>query len=44
MPEAIVDILNKITEARGAEYTKGFVDGINLTTPEPEVTDDADAN
>jgi hypothetical protein len=34
MPEQIVDIINKITAAKGAEYAKGFVDGVNLTTPE----------
>ena len=34
MPEQIVNILNKIVEAKGAEYAKGFVDGVNLTTPE----------
>lgn len=34
MSEQIVNILNKIVEAKGAEYAKGFVDGVNLTTPE----------
>lgn len=34
MPEQIVNILNKIAEAKGVEYAKGFVDGVNLTTPE----------
>lgn len=34
MPEKIVDILNAITEAKGAAFTEGFVAGINLTTPE----------
>ena len=34
MSEQIVNILNKIVEAKGVEYAKGFVDGVNLTTPE----------
>lgn len=34
MPEVIVDILNKIADAKGQEYAKGFVDGVNLVTPE----------
>ena len=34
MPEAIVDILNKIADAKGQEYAKGFVDGVNLMSPE----------
>lgn len=40
MPEAIVDILNKIVDAKGQEYAKGFVDGVNLMSPEqPEAED-----
>ena len=34
MPEAIVDILNKIADAKGQEYAKGFVDGVTLMSPE----------
>lgn len=34
MTEAIVDILNKIADAKGQEYAKGFVDGVNLMSPE----------
>ena len=33
MPE-IIDLLNKITEAKGPEFTEGLVVGVNLTTPE----------
>ena len=36
MPETIVDILNKIADAKGQEYAKGFVDGVNLMTPDAE--------
>lgn len=36
MPEKIVDILKKIEDAKGEEYTKGLVDGVNLATKEPE--------
>lgn len=39
MPEQvpnITDFLNKISEVKGEEYTKGLVDGVNLATPEPE--------
>lgn len=32
MPEAIVNILNAITEAKGEEFAEGFVAGVNLTT------------
>jgi hypothetical protein len=41
MPEQIVDILNAITAAKGAEFTEGFVAGVNLTTPEKK---EAEAN
>lgn len=34
MPEQIVDILNRISEAKGPEFVEGFVAGVNLTTPE----------
>lgn len=34
MPEQIVDILNKITEAKGAAFAEGFVAGVNLVTAE----------
>ena len=40
MPEVIVDILNKIADAKGQEYAKGFVDGVNLVTPERTETED----
>ena len=33
MPENIVDILNKISAAKGPEFAEGFVAGVNLTTP-----------
>jgi hypothetical protein len=36
MPETIVDILNKIADAKGQDYAKGFVDGVNLMTPDAE--------
>ena len=36
MPEKIIDILNKIADVKGQEYAKGFVDGVNLMTPERE--------
>lgn len=36
MPEVIVDILNKIVDAKGQDYAKGFVDGVNLMTPDAE--------
>lgn len=34
MTETIVDILNMIADAKGQEYAKGFVDGVNLATKE----------
>ena len=40
MPEVIVDILNKIADAKGREYAKGFVDGVNLMTPEKAEAED----
>lgn len=39
MPETIVDILNKIADAKGQEYAKGFVDGVNLMSPEQTETE-----
>jgi hypothetical protein len=33
MPEDIVNIINKISEAKGEAFAEGFVAGINLTTP-----------
>ena len=32
MPE-IIELLNKISAAKGPEFTEGLVVGINLTTP-----------
>lgn len=32
MADKIVNILNAITEAKGAEFAEGFVAGVNLTT------------
>lgn len=47
MPD-IIDILNKITAAKGPEFTEGLVVGINLTTPrtpdpEPQQSGDTTA-
>lgn len=44
MPENIVDFLDKIATVKGQEYVEGLVAGVNLITPEPEETGDADAN
>jgi hypothetical protein len=40
MPEKIVDILNAISAAKGAEFAEGFVAGVNLTTPDKKQTDE----
>lgn len=34
MPENVVEILNKITAAKGEAFAEGFVAGVNLVTPE----------
>lgn len=34
MPDKIVNILNAISKAKGAEFAEGFVAGVNLTTPD----------
>lgn len=40
MPDKIVNILNAISEAKGAEFAEGFVAGVNLTTPEKKHRED----
>lgn len=43
MPE-IIDMLNKISAAKGQEFTEGLVAGINLTTPAKPDTDPEEEN
>ena len=32
----VIDLLNKISAAKGPEFTEGLVIGINLTTAKPD--------
>ena len=34
MPENVIEILNRITAAKGEAFAEGFVAGVNLVTPE----------
>lgn len=43
MPE-IIELLNKISAAKGAEFTEGLVAGINLTTPAKPDTEPEEEN
>lgn len=29
----VIDLLNRVTEAKGPEFTEGLIAGINLATP-----------
>lgn len=43
----IIDLLNKISAAKGPEFTEGLVAGINLTTPDkpdPEEENETPSN
>ena len=41
MPE-IIELLNKISAAKGPEFTEGLVVGINLTTPDKPEENEAE--
>lgn len=41
MPETVVEILNRITAAKGEAFAEGFVAGVNLVTPDDKVKSEA---